>query len=640
MRLPGLKRDGALVWWALLGIFALNAILKWRFFSGLTQADDFSYVVYAFSLFRIPLPWDMAIDFRLFRMALIFPVALLFRVFPPKELVALACPMFASFATIGLTFLIGRRLYGVAAGLFAAFALATFPGDVVYGTMLLPDVLAPFYMALSVWAFLAAEDSKNRSMWWYFAAGVAAFLAFNSRENSYYFALFFLPFAFSAARWKRGLWMTGAGFLLPLVLLYGLYAAKTGDFLYNLHLAETQRDPLIASGYIPPNSVNRFTCFYYMFPLFREIPGRETQFASSLFGFTFYLGVPFLLYSAVRGWISRDRRWLVAPWWFLLGYAYIEFGSVSFTSYQIMLKLPRFLLTVTPALALGYGVVLADAFGFGWRAPATVQIAAKDGRKPKAAEKPAPVKSRLPWYLPVTATLAVLAMAFVLFTSYRTMARQHDAINANMRPYRWANGILQNRARKPIYGTGGWWNNKLSFYMMPDIRFADMSWHRSSMLRDLKAVKDPAELRDAYIVLDRTNFSGQNDLRVKHDYADFGSWALLPPKEWKLLGAEYGTEIYEVPADWTYTEPDSRTLARESLLFAAKAKDFMLFYSNLHPDFLAKLTEDQFWGLFGIMGDEKEPKRSMLLNSYLEYRDFNGKTKIYFNLEHAGGAAR
>ncbi len=612
--------------WALLGILFLNALLKWHFFSGLTQADDFSYGVYSFSFFKLPLPWDLTMDFRALRLAMLLPVALLFRILPPTEFVAVLWPMTASFGIIVLVFLIGRKLHGPLAGIIAAFIMATLPGDVIYGTMLLPDVLAPFFMVLAVWCFLNAESGAGRSpLWWYLAAGTAVFLALDTRENSYYFLLFFLPFAFSAMRWKRGLYMVGVGFAVPLTLLYAFYAFKSGDFLFNLHLAANQRDPLIQSGYIPPNSRNWFMSLFYMFPgFFRGLTGQD-QWASNLFGLTFYAGTPCVLYAAVKGWIKKDRRLLLAPWWFLLGYLFIEYGTISFSSYHMMLKLPRFLLTITPPMALACGVALADAFGrTGKTAPVTPE---KPLRKGTAATKRAGTDIR--W---LTAPFAAIIFAAILFTSWGAMKYQHDSLNFNMSQFRWAyNDVLKNRPRLPIYGTGGWWDNKLSFYMLPDIRYATMPWRKSNMLRDLKAAQNPAELGGSYIIMDRTNFSGQNDLRIRHSYDEFGPWALLPPKEWKLLGAQNGTEIYEVPAGWTYTAPSPEELASGSLLHAVKVDDYVLFLYNLHPEFVKTLTKEQFWGLFGLLKDERDPGRADMLAKRLMYRDDNGKMKIEFN---------
>lgn len=614
-------------WWVLAGIFAVNAILKVVYFSGLCQADDFSYGVYAYSFFRLPLPWDMTLDFRALRLALLLPVSVLFRIMGTSEFAAVLYPTIVSFGTLLLVFAIGRRVAGTAAGLFAAGVFAIFPGDVIYGTMLLPDVLAPFYMTAAVWAFLKGDASSGRAQWWWLGAGVSMFLAFNARENSYWFLFFFLPFAFDAARWKKGLWAAAAGFAVPIVMLYSFYALKSGDFFYNLHVAESQRDPLLKSGYIPRNADNWLRCLQFMLPAIRELPNGERMWASSLFGWTFYLGIPCVAYAALKGLFARNRWLLAVSWWFLAGYLFLEFGSISFDRYQMMLKLPRFLITITPAMAVGCGIALADAFGFGRKHPVRPAAEAQKEQR-KGKEKP-PVRAGRAYRF-LTIPIASVLILFMAITSLAAMKGQSESLDRNMAPFRWGGGVLRDLPRKPIYGTGGWWNNKLSFFLMPDIRFADMPWRRSDMLRDLKAVKNPSELAGSYIVLDRTNFTGENDLRIRHDYADFGPWVLLPPKEWKLLGAKYRTEIYEVPEGWTYAEPDGVTLVRGSVLHALKSDEFMLFYYNLHPEFLATLNEQSFWGLFNGLKSEVAAGRADAALSRAEYRDFNGRMKILF----------
>ncbi|MCD6307373.1 MAG: glycosyltransferase family 39 protein [Candidatus Latescibacteria bacterium] len=599
---------------ALLLILALNAVLKWRFFSGLCEADDFSYGVYAYSFGRIPLPWDMSMDFRVLRVTLLMPVALLFRFLPPVETVAVLYPMLVSFGTVALAFLIGRKLYGVNAGLIAAFVLATFPGDVVFGTMLLPDIVVPFYIGLAVLAFVYADDaSGRRAMLLYAASGVALFLAFTTRENTYNFALFFLPFAFDRRRWENGLWLVAAGFAAPLILLYGFYWLKSGDFLFNLHLAQKYREPLIESGYIPDNSVNWYVMLFYMLPgAFGVFMGRPFS-MSSLYGITFYAGILCVAYTAVKAWRKRDYRLAVAPWWFLLVYLYLEFGTVSFTKYQMMKKLDRFLLTLTPAMAMCYGVVLADAWGLGaaW------------------------LKSmgRLNKHL-ATGVAATLVMVIVLYTSFLTLIGQKADRGRNMAKFRWGyREVLAGRPNLPVYTTGGWWENKLSFYYMPDVRFAEMPWRRSDMLLDLKNVGDTAELAGSHVIIDRSHFSGRNDLRIKHSYDDFGSFVRLPPEEWTLLGRREDVEIYSVPEGWRYEEPDGKDLARRSFLYSIKAGDFPLFLYNLDPGFVSGIGEQQLSALVRALVDENNPLRNELLNERLLYTEHEGHWKIMFNLE-------
>lgn len=594
----------------LVSIIVVNALLKWSFFCGLNQADDFSYGMYAYSLFRVPMSWDMQMDFRILRMTLLLPVSFLFRVFSPTEFVAVVYPMILSFGTIVLVYLIGRRIYGVHVGLLGALVLATFPADIVFGTMLLPDIVAPFYMVLAVWCFLKAESEKKRTAHiFYLLAGLSVFLAFNTRENSYYFLLFFLPFAFNRARWKRGLYMIGVGFAVPVLFLYSIYFFKSGDFLFNLHLAQHYRDPLIKSGYIRENSFSWYIILYYMLPGFF----RRQGLMGSTYGYTFYIGIPCLIYIAVKAVKKRNTLQLIAPWFFLCGYLFLEYGTVSFSHYQMMRKMSRFLLVLTPAMAMGYGVVIADVFGIG-----TAKII-----------KLKNVKIR--W---ISGLIAFVVLAGVLYTSYNVASQQKTSREENMRIFKWGYfEVLKKRPLKPFYGTGGWWFNKLAFYCMPDLRFSDMPGRRSTMFRDLKAVKEPSELAGSYVILDRRHFSGNNDLRIKHSYDEFGNYVKVPPKEWNLLGSNYSVEIYEVPDGWTYLEPDGKKIALDALMYAFEVEDVELFINSLHPDFLSKLKREQIMELMEILSDKNNPGRAELLGGLLEYREYYGRWKLKFKID-------
>jgi len=598
---------------ALIVIFAINGFFKWYFFSGLVMADDFSYGVYSYSLFRLPLPWNMDMDFRVLRFALLLPVALLFRFLPPTEFVAVLYPMILSFGAILLGYLIGRKLYGPIAGVFTAFVIATFPADMRYGTMLLPDIVVPFYLGLAVLAFVNAEaGSGYRVKLWYLLSGFSVFMAFNARENSYYFLLFFVPFMFSVKRWVKGFYMIGAGFAIPVLLLYTIYYFKSGDFLYNLHLAQKTRDPHIASGYIPDNSLNWRQFFYFMFPgFFKEITGRS-GFISETFGFSFVIGVPCILYSTAKSFVKRNWKFLIAPWWFLIGYLYLEFGTLSFEHYQMMKKLPRFLLVVTPALALGYGVVLSDI----------TSLSAKiNGKITKGIIR-------------IISGLMIVAIVFLqILTLLEVLPSQKAGFDANMAKYKWGyHEILKNLPLKPVYATGGWWFNRLSFYFLPDLRFVDTSWGRSDMLRNLIEVKNPSELAGSYVIIDHTHFTGENDLKIMHSFDSFGSYVQVPPKEWELMGINHGVEIYNVPEDWIYIDPDGQELALNALLRSLEVGDGMLFIYNLHPDFLSNLNKEEANNLIRILSNKNNPERAELLESRLEYKMHNGKWKILFKL--------
>ena len=608
----------------LLLILALNAVLKWRYFCGLVAADDFSYSVYSYSMFRLPMSWDMSMDFRVLRLALLLPVTFLFRFLPPVDFVAVLYPMAVSFGSVVLVYLIGKKLYGVNAGILAAFVLATFPADIIYSTMLLPDGVVPFFLCLSVWSFLNADsETGRRAKLWYLAAGFSLFLAFITRENSYYFLLFFLPYAFKRERWNNGLYLFGAGFALPVVVLYSIYYVKSGDFLFNLHLAQHYRDPLIESGYIPENSRNWYSMLYLMFPgFFMKLTGRPV-YLSALFGVTFYAGIFCVVYTTVKAFRKRDFRLLLAPWWFLIVYLYLEYGTISFSSYQMMRKLDRFLLTLTPAMAMAFGVVISDVLGLGGEKLINRKLLNEKIRKFK--------KTKLRH---LSAFIMLVVLAYVFYTSFEVLDYQKTGRDNNLRIFRWGYyQVLKDKPHRPIYDTGGWWKNKLSFYYLPDLRYAEMPWRRSDMFRDLQTVSAPSELAGSYVILDRRHFSGENDLRIKHSYDDFVSYVKLPPEDWRLLGRNYDVEIYEVPGEWDYVEPDGKKLVLDSFYYSMKIGDFMLFTNCLHPDLISSLTEEQFAGLVKILVDKNNPVRSELLGERLEYRKHNGRWKIGFNLQ-------
>ncbi|MFC1606825.1 ArnT family glycosyltransferase [Candidatus Latescibacterota bacterium] len=592
---------------ALAVILAVNALLKWRFFTGLVQADDFSYGVYSYTMFRDIWPWSTDMDFRMLRLGLMLPVRMIFAVLPPTEFVAVLYPMAVSFATIVFTFLIGRRLYGPNAGILGAFVLATLPGDVIFGTMLLPDVVVPFYLSVAVWLFLRAEDrTGGASMVHYALTGLFVFAAFVSRENSYYFFLLFLPFAFNVDRWKRGLYMIGVGFTLPLIVVYGVYFMKTGDFLFNVHLATAARDSQIASGYIPKNEINMFTQFYYMFPVFRG----DGRFLSGMFGMTFYIGLPCVVYTAVKSQRKGDRIGFIAPLWFILVYLFLEFGTLSFSQYQVMKKLPRFLLTLTPAMAISCGVVLNDALGLG----------------AKVLRKANDIKIR--W---LTAIPGLVVLVAVLVTSYWAASLQDTSRDANMEQFRWAyREVFKDRLAKPLYGTGGWWANKLSFYFLPDVRFADINGRRSEMFHDLKEVKNPEELSGAYVLIDRKHFTGQNDLRIQHSYDDFDFYVLLPPKDWTLIGTGYGVDIYEVPENWIYSKPFGKMAIRYAFDEALQKNDPIRFFYCLHPSFVERLDRDTFYGLLSQLTGMRADEREVYLDQNLQYANHDGKWRVHF----------
>jgi len=522
-------------------------------------------------------------------------------------------PALLSLGTLTMVYLIGRKTVGPLAAVCAAALYTLFPADIYYGTMLMPDTIVPFYLSTAVYTFLEAETADTKhNRWLYLLSGFMVFLAFNCRENSYYFALFYLPYVFSRERWQRGLWCVPAGFLAPVLLLYSFYMIKTGDFLYNLHLAQKARDPLIESGYIPENKILWIANFYFMFPgLFWKITGKP-GFIDPLFGLTFTFGVPLLIAATIAAKRKKTTTFLIIPWWFLSGYLYHEFGSISFSSYQMMKKLPRFLLVLTPPIAISCGY-LTGMF---------ISWLTRRWRKQKSSPVP---------YVAGAFLIAILVGMVYVFWGVFALTKYAEANEMNV--YRWAAyDVLKNRPRKPVYQTGGWWRNKLSFYLLPDERFVDLSWKRSGLIRDLMAVDDPASLGGSYVIIDRSHFTGQNSLKVAHSYASFGGYMVYPPPEWNNLGTEYGVEIYEVPDRWVYIEPEGKELALNGFHHAIETGDLMLAIFVMHPDFVNSFNGQTFRTFIDTISDEDNPQSRQLYET-VTYQEYNGRWKLVFHPE-------
>src|SRR2546427_387975 len=76
-----------------------------------------------------------------------------------------------------LVFLLGRRLFGSAAGLVAALLVATCPFEAVFGSSMTVDIITSCLTAVTVLAFLKARDAAGARWFAYALLGAAATLS-------------------------------------------------------------------------------------------------------------------------------------------------------------------------------------------------------------------------------------------------------------------------------------------------------------------------------------------------------------------------------------------------------------------------------------------------------------------------------
>jgi hypothetical protein len=104
-----------------------------------------------------------------------FLLRLVFSAFGPSILVARALSTAAALATVAAIYALGKRLYGVAAGLGAALIMALAPGSVLVGRNIQIEAMLGLVVALTLLAWVIAADED--SVWWAVAAGAFAGLA-------------------------------------------------------------------------------------------------------------------------------------------------------------------------------------------------------------------------------------------------------------------------------------------------------------------------------------------------------------------------------------------------------------------------------------------------------------------------------
>jgi len=300
-------------WAALLAIVLLAAVVRWCFFVGFgVTGDDIIYAGMSNELARRG--WA-AVDLRYgvnYRLGLSVPLALLFRAAGINDLTYVIYPLLMSLVSIVVVFLLGRRLFGTAAGLTAALLVATCPFDAVFASSMTIDIITSCLMAITVLTFLAAREVSGARCFAHALLGAAATLvAYMIKEP----ALYVLPClgAFTLTR------IRDRGVVLRDAVFYGVVGASlaatfaadywaTGDALNRLHVQLPQSGS--ATG-----PISDILLEYPRWVWLRTPEGTRP------FGYLFYALVPAVLYVVVR----RPARVHVPLLWLLVLVLLLEF---------------------------------------------------------------------------------------------------------------------------------------------------------------------------------------------------------------------------------------------------------------------------------------------------------------------------
>lgn len=338
------------------GLFLLALSLRLACFTGIIASDDLGYSGYAqliaegrYFLGSHDLAAGSGLIFPHFaiRYGLILPVGLIYALFGVNEWSTIAFPLFASSLSAVLLALIGARLFSLRVGLIAGLLYATFPVELRYATVLVPEPVAEFYVLLAMLIHVRTENRAPVALG--ALAGACLGIAYLTKEP----ALFIAPALFIDAALRRR-WQQAFGFLAGIgaiiVCEHAYYLVTSGDLLFRLHALA------VHNKLSDPNASKViFDLGYRLFKLYpRMMLVPDTNFGLH--------SLATLILAAVAFWrFRKDRRTYFLLAWASLPWIFLNFGSTSFERYIVIPSAPRYIVFVYPPLFLLAAWLFADS---------------------------------------------------------------------------------------------------------------------------------------------------------------------------------------------------------------------------------------------------------------------------------------
>lgn len=320
--------------WLLLAIVLAGLALRVAFAPELAGSDDISLANSAPDVLdkgiRVP-PWPWHYYARF---GLTIPLAAVFRVagvgVPQLDVV----PMLVSAAGMVLAWRLGRLLFDDAVGLAAAAALALFPMDIEFATILCVDTAQDALLAA---AALCALLARQRGAAWAVLSGAFWAWAYYVKVDAAFLALVLL--LATAMGYVRVQHLIIAG--LVALALVGVelvtYGVLTGHPFLHLELEHAAANEALAPGHDYRN--------WFTYPRAMFVVPYET-------GLHFYVLVATLLLAAV----TRSRPALLLAGWVAIWMAWLTFGLDPLGgALRLKPQLPRYLMSFSAPMSILVG---------------------------------------------------------------------------------------------------------------------------------------------------------------------------------------------------------------------------------------------------------------------------------------------
>lgn len=320
-------------------IVAAAFLIRLVCFTGLIGSDDLEYSHYAQLIAQFNYKPELS-QFAL-RYGVIIPVGIVYKLLGIAEWTTVLVPLLASTASVAMLMLVGRKLFGSPAALFAGCLLATFPSELRYATILVPEPVAGAVVLAGVLAYV--YWGAGRPVWAGFVSGVCIGAAYLTKEPTLFVAPALMIDALARREWRL-LSGIAAGLLLIVGLEHTYYLAVTGDLMFRPHAMVEHN----LSSYMFKVNQHLGWRLFRVYPKMMLLP--TTSFGlHSLFAIAFTVPGFFLL--------TREK-WRLPFLWAMLPWIYLNFGTSSLTRYWVLPAGDRYLLFIYPPLFLLSAVVL------------------------------------------------------------------------------------------------------------------------------------------------------------------------------------------------------------------------------------------------------------------------------------------
>ena len=320
--------------WTLFAVIAvIGLLMRLACFTGLIASDDLEYSRYAELIAQFSYKPELS-QFAL-RYGVIIPVGVVYKTFGVGEWTTIIVPLLASTASVAMLMLVGRKLFSSTAALIAGLLLATFPADIRYATILVPEPIAGAWILAAVLAYLywATETPASAG----FVSGLCIGTAYLSKEPALFVAPALMLDALARRQW-RAFSGIAAGVLMIVGLEHVYYVALTRDLMFRPH-AMAHHNGLPYMVY-----VNQ----HLWWRLFKVYP--RTMILPSLnFGLHSLVAIALV----VAGFFLLDaERWRLPVLWAAVPWIYLNFGTSSLNRYWALPADHRYLLFIYPPLFL------------------------------------------------------------------------------------------------------------------------------------------------------------------------------------------------------------------------------------------------------------------------------------------------